>query len=202
MKLKQGIVLIVVLSSLSLASSFAHACGHEGFFMGIGYAQLFQYTTEDENNLVASRRINFGPGYGASAVVGYDFKGSRWGIQLPFEYAALKLNRSEWVNSLSNEVEAILHLVEWSNGLDFHLVGGAGWTYLSEGSINNQTKSFGVIASLGPGFSWFFSRTEKISGALALEIPFRFVHYFKDHLSKGGTTAVAFPIRLTMQVGF
>lgn len=180
----------------------AFSCGHEGFFMGLGYSQLFQYTTEHENNPAVSRRITFGPGYGAHAVIGYDFKGTRWGMQFPFEFEMLKLNGDEWVQSYSNELEAIFHIVEWDSGFDIHLVGGAGWTYLTEGKLDNNSNSVGVIASLGPGFSWYFTRTEKVSGSLTMEVPFRFVHYFKDRLSAGGTTAVAFPIRLGVQIGF
>jgi hypothetical protein len=200
--LLRPILLSVAFISLLLWSSDVRACGHEGIFIGLGYTQLFMYTPEHQINKVASERIKFGPGFGANAVVGYDFKDSRWGIQMPFEYARLKLNGDEWVDSFGTELEAILHIVEWGNGLDFHLIGGAGWTYLTEGKIDNQSNSLGVVASLGPGLSWFFSRTEKVSAALNFEVPIRYVHYFKDRLSANGTSALAVPIRLTMQIGF
>lgn len=200
--LKIIIILTFITSAIMLGSSRSHACGHEGVFFGLGYEQLIMYTPEKQLNAVTSERINFGPGFGATALVGYDIKGTRWGVQLPFEYSRLKLNHDEWVNYFGAELEGIFHIKEWKSGLDFHLVGGVGWGFLSEGDVYNNSKNNGITASLGPGLSYFFSRTEKVSGAVSLEIPFRFVNFFGNHLSRGGTSVGALPIRLTMQIGF
>lgn len=198
--------LLVVLGLLAVSlvglPRGAFACGHDGFYMGVGYNQLFMYTTERSMSGTASDRVYFGPGYGANAVIGYDFCGSRWGIQMPFEFARLKLNHVEWVNQFGSSLEGVLHLAEWDNGFDFHLIFGAGWSYISEGRFDDRSNAAGITGSLGPGISYYFSRTENVSAALALEVPFRLIYYFGDHLSAGGTTVIAFPIRLSIQVGF
>lgn len=198
------ILLLLLFPIFILFETPSFACGHEGAYAGIGYEQLFMYTPEDQLSPRSgtSQRVTFGPGYGGTALVGYDFKGSRWGMQFPFEYSILKLNGDEWVNYFGVSGEAVFHIKEWSNGLDFHLVGGVGWAYLTEGKYYDQTKSNGITASLGPGLSYYFTRTEKISGSVTLEVPFRFTNFFKDRLSKGGTSVAAFPIRLMMQIGF
>lgn len=199
---------VLLLLSVFLVSSFLSypaaclACGHEGFYTGLGYTQLFMWTTEHQRSLAASPRIHFGPGYGAHAVIGYDFCGSRWGIQLPFEFSRQRLDRIEWTNQFGSQVEAVVHLAAWQNGLDVHLVGGVGWAYLTEGRIDNQSNSGGISVGLGPGLSYYFHRDEKISTALAVEAPFRMIYYFGSRLSQGGTTVLAFPIRLSIQLGF
>lgn len=193
-------VLLLVLGSLRAPSALA--CGHDGFYVGVGYTQLFMFTLEDRLSSGDLGRIHFSPGFGAHALIGYDFCGSRWGIQMPFEFTRQRLNYAEWVNQFGSSLEGVFHLVEWGNGLDIHLVGGAGWAYLSEGSIQNRTASAGITVDLGPGLSYYFSRTEKISAALALEVPFRMINYFGNHLSANGTTIFAIPVRISIQVGF
>ena len=193
-----GVLIFVCLTY----SRTTDACGHDGFYVGVGYNQLFMFTPEHRLSATSSKRINFGPGYGANALIGYDFCGSRWGIQLPFEFSRLKLNNSEWVNQYTTSVEGVLHLVEWQNGLDIHLLGGAGWSYLSEGSIDDRTASIGITASFGPGLSYYFSRTDTLSASVTFEAPFRYIYYFGNHLSSNGTSVMAIPLRLSIQVGF
>lgn len=200
--LKTTVILAFIASAIAAGPSISYACGHEGFYLGVGYEQLLMYTPEKQLNAVTSERINFGPGFGATFLVGYDIKGTRWGVQLPFEYSRLKLNHDEWVNYFGAGLEGVFHIKEWKSGIDFHLVGGVGWAYLSEGDVYNNSKNNGITASIGPGFSYFFTRTEKVSGAVSLDVPFRFVNFFGDHLSRGGTSVGALPIRLTLQIGF
>ncbi len=196
------LLMVALICGLFFASpSRVCACGHDGFYAGLGYEQLFLYTPERRLGLT-DERVSFGPGIGAHALIGYDFCGSRWGIQLPFEYARIKLNKSEWVNQFASSVEGVLHLKEWKNGLDVHLLGGVGWSYLSEGKIADRTACAGISVSFGPGISYYFSRTERISAAVNLDVPFRWIYYFGDHLSANGTSVIAFPIRLGVQVGF
>lgn len=180
----------------------AIACGHDGFYMGFGYTQLFMYTTENRMSGGNADRITFGPGYGANALFGYDFCGSRWGVQMPFEFDRLKINKSEYVNQLGSSVEGVLHLVQWENGLDIHLVGGAGWMHITEGLNNNNSAATGITGSFGPGLSYYFSKQENVTLALAAEVPVRVIHYFGSHLSTNGTTILAVPIRLSFEVGF
>ncbi|MBT3182064.1 MAG: hypothetical protein HN337_06110 [Deltaproteobacteria bacterium] len=204
--MRYKLLLLLINLGLVVGSVFysqpADACGHEGPYAGIGYTQLLMYTPEHQLNPLSSRRITFGPGYGGHALFGYDFKGARWGIQMPFEIARLKLNKSEWVTYLGSTIEGVFHIKEWSNGFDFHVQGGIGWSYLTEGRDADQTKSWGITASAGPGFSYYFARTEKVSGALAVELPFRYIYYLGNHLSRNGTSVIALPIRISMQIGF
>lgn len=180
------------------------ACGHDGFFLGGGYQQMFMYTPEDQlaaGGGVTSRQITFGPGFGAHLLVGYDFEGSRWGIQAPFGYSYIKLNRSEWVHYFDIDTEAILHLAYWDNGIDIYLVGGLGGSFLTEGSINNNTAAAGINVGIGPGFSYFFARG-KTKGSIYIQVPVRMVHFFGNNLSANGTTLLQVPIRFGLSVGF
>lgn len=192
--------LVFVLTPFTVPTAWA--CGHDGFYVGAGYEQLFLYTTESRLSGGSLGRITFGPGFGGSALLGYDFCGSRWGIQMPFEFSRFRLNNEEWVNSLGSSLEGVLHLAQWQNGLDIHLVGGAGWSYLTEGSVPNRTANAGITASLGPGVSYFIPDTKKVSIAIVAELPFRMIYYFGDRLSANGTTVLGIPLRLSVEVGF
>ncbi len=192
--------LIALLATLAFSFD-ALACGHEGPFVGLGYNQLFMFTNANRLNS-ANQKVNFGPGFGANLVLGYDIKDTRWGVQIPFEFSWLKLNRQEWVNSIQSGAEAIFHIKQWNSGIDIHLIGGAGFAYLTEGKVSDRSKSWGATASIGPGLSYFFAMSEHVSGAVALEVPLRYIRYFGNHLSSGGANAFAVPIRVSMQVGF
>jgi len=201
-KLSRYAVVSLLAMLFAFIPSTSFACGHEGVYVGAGYMQLFMYTPEKQLNSYISERIKTSPGYGATALVGYDFKGTRWGIQAPFEFSRFKLNKSEWVNYYGMSIEAVFHIIEWQSGLEIHMVGGGGWAYLSEGHDYNNSRGHAVTADLGPGLSYYFSMTEKVSASIALEIPFRFTHFFGDHLSRSGTSFAAFPVRLMFEVGF
>lgn len=206
MRLKARFLVVVCVLSLVMPV-FARqtlACGHDSFYMGLGYEQIFMYTPEGQYSGAGANlgRITFSPGFGGLLILGYDFCGSRWGIQMPFEFTRQRLNHFEWVNQFGSTLEGVLHLVEWGNGIDIHIVGGVGWSYLTEGSAKNRTSSTGLTVDVGPGFSYYFSRTDKVSAALSFEVPFRLINYFNDRLSKNGTTIVAVPLRLMLQVGF
>lgn len=185
-------------------SSSAFAAGHRGFYMGIGYEQLFMVSPDYQLNSAGSNtsRVNFGPGYGGDAVVGYNFYKTRWGVQVPFEFSRIKLNKVEWINDIAAALEGIYRIAEWDSGVDFHLVGGIGFSYLSEGRINDNTKSTGITVGVGPGVTYIFSKTEKVTGGVTAELPIRYQRYVGTHLSNNGTSVIAFPLRLSVQVGF
>lgn len=202
--MRRGYAFLIPLAIFILGHAFVQrleACGHNSFYLGAGYTQLFMYTPQNQRGNT-NENVTFGPGFGVNALVGYDFCNSRWGIQMPFEFTRQRLNRFEWVSQVGSSVEGVLHLAEWQSGLDIHLVGGAGWTYISEGKVRDNTAAKGITASLGPGLSYYFSRTDKVSAAVVFEVPFKLIHYFGTHLSSGGTTLIAFPMRVSMQVGF
>ena len=206
MLVKRAFLLLVCLIILFYPAivPVASACGHDSFYLGAGYTQLFMYTPESRLTSTAGDlgKISIGPGYGANFVLGYDLCGSRWGFQMPFEFTRQKLNHTEWVNQFGSSIEAVLHLAEWQNGMDVRLVGGAGWMYLTEGQVDDRSAALGITADFGPGVAYYFHRTKSLSMAAVLELPFRMIHYFGDHLSSGGTTIVAFPFRVSLQFGF
>ena len=181
----------------------ADARGHDGFFMGGGVLTIPMISAEDRMTAPGgdSRRVTFLPGFGGWLTFGYDFPGTSWGIQMPVEYEYFKLNDQEWTSSIGSNVEAIWRLAQASNGFEFHLLGGLGWTYLFEGQRSNRSRSTGVNFEAGPGISWFFARGDT-RASLSLETPLRVIYFFGDHLSAGGTTVFAFPIRLGVTVGF
>lgn len=199
--------LIVVLSfslTLIFLPAQTKACGHDGFFLGGGYQQMFMYTSEDQLAAAGgfrSQQITFGPGFGLHLLAGYDFEGSRWGIQAPLGYSYIKLNKAEWVHYFDIDAEGIFHLAYWDNGIDIYLVGGGGGSFLTEGSINNNSAAAGINVGIGPGLSYFFARG-KTKGSLYIQVPVRMVHFFGNNLSAGGTTLLQVPIRLGLSVGF
>lgn len=204
---KRSILLAAIILSailISATSSTASACGYDGFYTGFGYEQLFMYTPQDARQAGGNTgpRISFGPGYGADVLFGYDFCGTRWGIQFPLEYSRLRLNRQEWVNFFAGSVEAVFRIKQWSNGLDFHLVGGLGGSYMSEGNVQDNSRSPGLMLSAGPGVTYIFSRSEKVKAGVTAELPIRWQYFIGDHLAIGGTSALAIPIRLSLQLGF
>lgn len=196
-----SVVIVLCVTTQLLTPSTIFACGHDGFYLGGGYTQLFMFTPK--NRLGASNtRVEFGPGFGAHLVLGYDFCGTRWGIQIPFEFTRQKLNSWEWVNQFGSTAEGVFHIASWKNGIDIHVVGGIGWAYLMEGPIQNSTAAAALTVDVGPGVSYYFVKSDKVTASVTGEIPLRFLYYFGNHLSSGGTPTFAVPIRISMQVGF
>jgi hypothetical protein len=201
----RGFLISISAMLLALLPLSAHARGHDGFFIGGGYEQLVMYTPEYRLSGAAqpptNERVSFGPGFGAHLLVGYDFKNSRWGVQMPFDYSYFKLNHEEWVHFFQIGAEGILHLASWDNGIDVSLVGGAGASLLPEGPLKNNTGAKGMYVGAGPAFNYFFARGAT-KGSLYVQIPIRAVIFFGDNLSKSHTTALSIPIRLGISVGF
>jgi len=201
----RGLLISISAMFLALLPFSAQARGYDGFFIGGGYEQLFMYTPEQQFSGSAqpqtTDRISFGPGFGAHLIAGYDFKNSRWGVQLPFDYSYFRLNHVEWVHFFQVGAEAILHLAAWDNGIDVSLVGGAGASILPEGPVKNNTGAMGMYVGAGPAFNYFFARGAT-KGSLYVQMPIRAVIFFGDNLSKGHTTALSIPIRLGISVGF
>lgn len=201
---KTLIVVLLVVAALTMGMSRqADARGHDGFYIGVGALTIPMITSEHQLTVPggSSERVKFYPGVGGWLTFGYDFPDSKWGIQMPFEYHYFKLNREEWVHSLGSNLEAVLRLVQTPGGFEFHLVGGFGWTYLMEGRLNNSTRAVGMNIELGPGISWFFARGDT-RAALTLDVPFRYIYFFGDNLSAGGTSVFAAPVRLGVTIGF
>ncbi len=196
-------LLMAVLGIALMAPQLAYARGHDGLYFGGGVMTIPMFTMEDRLTTPGgnSDRINFTPGPGAFLMIGYDFPNTSWGIQMPVEWQYFRLNSQEWVNSIGTTVEAVWRLVQWSNGCEFHLLGGLGWTHFFEGQINNNTHANGMNIEVGPGFSWFFAR-EDTRASLTIEAPLRYIYFFGDHLSRSGTSVFSIPVRLGVTVGF
>lgn len=195
--------LLVACTQIAISRT-AYSCGHDGFYFGGGYMQPFYSSSERQisSSGVASDQIHFGPAVGAFLVGGYDFCGSRFGVQMPVEWSTFVLNRAERVHLFGSSVEAVTHLVAWENGLDINVVGGMGWNYLTEGEASNQTRSFGVNFGAGPGLAWYFSQAGDVTGALKVELPIRAIIFLGDHLSANQTTVLAVLLRIGVTVGF
>ena len=202
-KIARSTLLIVVLGITLTAPQTVHARGHDGFYFGGGVMTVPMFTMEDRLTAPggASDRINFLPGPGAFLNIGYDFPGTSWGIQMPIEWQYFRLNHQEWVNSIGSTVEAVWHLVQWSNGCEFHVLGGLGWTHFFEGQLYNNSRATGMNIEVGPGFSWFFARGDT-RAALTIETPLRYIYFFGDHLSRSGTSVFSIPVRLGVTIGF
>lgn len=195
-------VILMVLVFTTIPKT-ARGAGHQGFYGGVGALSIPMITWEDRLTRPggSSERVYFLPGFGGWILFGYQFPDTRWGIQVPVEWQYFKMNHQEWVNQLGGTVEGVVRLVEWDNGFDFHLVGGFGMTHLFEGQIDNNSACTGIHAEIGPGFSWFFARGD-VKASLTMEVPIRYIFFFGDHLSRGGTSVFAFPVRLGVTIGF
>lgn len=200
---KVAIIASMILFAIALYSPSVHARGHDGFYMGVGPLTIPMVTTENRITAPggASRNVTFLPGIGGFVSLGYDFPGTSWGIQMPFEYQYFKLNGDEWTSSIGSNIEAVWRLAQAANGFEFHLLGGVGWTYLFEGQIQNRSRCAGINFEVGPGLSWFFLRGET-RASLSVEVPLRMIYFFGDRLSAGGTTVFAFPFRVGVTIGF
>lgn len=197
------VVLAVTLMALVSVPDKAHARGHDGLYIGFGLLTMPQFTTEHRMTVVggSSPRIKFWPGFGGWLLLGYDFPNSMWGLQMPIEYQYFKLNGQEWTSQIGSTLEGVVRISQWSNGLEFHLLGGLGWTHIFEGKIGNQTAATGMTAEIGPGFSWFFKRDDT-RASLTLELPLRYTYFFGNNLSRNGTSVFAIPVRLGVTVAF
>ncbi|MFH1654030.1 MAG: outer membrane beta-barrel protein [Pseudomonadota bacterium] len=198
--LKAAILLIL---SLCLTPNPAYACGHDGFYVGLGYEQLIPFSPDRQYSISGNgQRITFGTRFGGLVLIGYDFPCTRWGVQLTFDGGKLRLNKIENIYYLGSNLEGVVHLASWRDGLDIYLVGGAGTTYLTEGDLKNSSATFGINVGFGPGIAYYFKKSDRMSAALKFDIPLRYTHFLGQHLSDTGTNVISVPLRLSVGVGF
>ncbi len=208
LRLSKGPLSVVLSSVFVVLLLFSplpsHACGHEGWYAGLGYTQLLQFSSERQLTAGggAAPKINWDTRWGAHGKVGYDFCGSRWGAELPVSLDRQRLNRAENVSILGIDVNALYHIVETKKGIDFYWIAGTGINLALEGSANNNTGAAGMNINFGPGLNYFIKR-KKPNVALHLSVPAKYTLYFRNNLSGGGKTAVlGFPVRVGFSVGF
>lgn len=203
-KIRFYIYLLLALASSTLfIPTGAQACGHEGFYVGGGYSQLFLWSQDKQiiggglSNNPIRMRTRFG-GYGK---FGYDFCKSRMGIEVPLAFDRQRLNRVENVNVFSADTNAIIHLIETEKGADFYWIIGTGFNLMTEGSLNNNSRAKGINANFGPGFQYFLSKGDT-KAAIGISVPVRYTFYFGNNLSRDVTKVLGFPIRVGFTVGF
>jgi len=203
MRILYNALFAVCLFSL-LYSRALFACGHEGWYAGAGYSQLLQYSPDNQllgGGLVPSGRVDWRTRWGATVKGGYDFCGTRWGIEIPFSYDRQKLNRSEMVHVIGIDANAIFHIVETKKGADFYWIAGTGVNLVTEGRLNNNSGDAGINFNFGPGFQYFLKQ-DKPKVALGISVPFKYTLYFGNHLSRNGTSVFGFPIHVGFTIGF
>lgn len=181
----------------------AFSCGHEGWYAGLGYTQLLQFSP-DRQLVVGggtSPKVNLKTRWGAHGRVGYDFCGSRWGVEVPISFDRQRLNNQEHIYQLGMDANAIFHIIETEGGADFYWIAGTGMNIALEGDTNNNTGAAGINLNFGPGFQYFIQQ-KKPKVALGFSIPMKYTLYFGNNLSRSKTTVIGFPIRIGFSVGF
>lgn len=198
------LIITVILIGLSVIPLKSHACGHEGWYFGGGYSQLFQASPDKQ--LIAgggrsTNNVRFQPRYGGYVKLGHDWCASRMGIEIPFSYNRQRLNRQELVDVLGTDVNAVIHLAETTGGADFYWIAGTGFNITTDGTVNNGTGAAGINLNTGPGFQYFFARG-KHKAALGISVPFKYTLYFRNNLSARKTQVIGIPVMFGLTVGF
>lgn len=193
---------MLVLSPLFVASG-VQACGHEGFYFGGGYSQLFLWSQDKQiiGGGLSNNPIRMRTRFGAYGKIGYDFCQSRMGIEFPFAFDRQRLNRVENVSVFSADTNAVIHLIETEKGADFYWIIGTGFNMMTEGSLNNNSRARGINANFGPGFQYFLSKGAT-KAAIGISVPVRYTFYFGNNLSRDVTKVLGFPIHVGFTVGF
>ncbi|MDO8527855.1 MAG: hypothetical protein Q7T03_09235 [Deltaproteobacteria bacterium] len=200
---KTGLVFLLVCCLEVLVPATSNACGHEGFYIGGGYQQLFQFSPDRQlvgGGAVSPGKIDWRTRWGFYGKAGYDFCESRWGVELPVSYNRQKLNRAETVSVIGVDLNAIFHIIETPGGLDFYWIGGSGMNIVTDGQVKNNSGSGGVNINFGPGLQYFISKKPKV--AMGISVPFKYTLYFGDHLSKNITQVFGIPIMAGATIGF
>lgn len=197
-----SILLAVLLSTLPYAK--ARACGHEGWYGGLGYTQLLQFSPDRQLSAVGATtpKVDWNTRWGAHGRVGYDFCASRWGVEVPFSFDRQRLNRQEVVNIIGVDANALFHIIETRQGIDFYWMAGTGVNVAMEGPTNNNTGAGGINLNFGPGLNYFIKH-QNPKVALGVSVPLKYTLYLGNHLSGNKKTSViGFPFRVGFSIGF
>lgn len=181
-----------------------YTCGHEGFYLGLGYSQLLMWSPDKRlvsGNLASNQNVKWDTRYGGYGKFGYDFCGSRMGVEVPVSYDRQKLNRLEMVNVFNSDLNAIIHLVETNSGWDFFWILGTGFSFITEGGSDNDSSTAGVNFNVGPGLRYYFLNGNNKT-AVELSVPARYSFYLGHHLSNNTTQVLGIPIRFGLTFGF
>ena len=182
-----------------------YACGHEGPYVGLAYTQLIQHTRDNRyigsTSTTTAQKISWGSRYGTQVKFGYDFCGTRFGVEMPIGVNYQLLNNADDVLVLNLDTNLIIHIIETEGGLDFYWIAGVGATVVTEGDIDDNSKAGGISGNFGPGVQYFFNQGKHRS-AIGLSIPVKYTMYVGDNLSKDRTSVIGVPVNIGFTIGF
>lgn len=192
-----------------LWGSIAHA-RQQGFYFGGGYQQPIMFTWEDRL-AEPGKNVSLWPGFGAFLTIGNDFEKIDWlGIAFPINWNMLRLNSAEWVHLINVDGEVLFHILDPDEDFDFYFAVLAGFNFLTEGPIKDETQSIGPDFGCGVGLKYTLMEyvtadTENVTNlSLFFEVPFRVMLFLNDYdLSDSSTTAIiSIPIRIGLTYSF
>jgi hypothetical protein len=200
-------VLVCVLSSLP---AFART---EGFYIGGGYQQPLMFTWKSQSAFMPSPgdKLNFWPGFGAYLIGGYEFERPDWlGLALTPNWGYIKLNKAEWVNIINADANMVMHLANPENKLDPFISLLAGFTYMMEGKIKNESASVGPDFGASFGFRYTISEYARAGAShvknlsFMAEVPVKVILFVNDYdLSNSNMTPIiSIPVRVGMTYTF
>lgn len=182
----------------------AHACGHEGWYTGLGYTQLLQFSPDRQLTVGGGTtpKVDWNTRWGTHLRVGKDFCESRWGVEVPISFDRQRLNRREVINQIGIDANAIFHIIETEGGGDFYWIAGSGLNIAMEGPTNNNSGAAGINLNFGPGYQYFIKH-HKPKVAIGVAVPIKYTVYFGNNLSGNKKTSViGLPVRVGFSVGF
>lgn len=202
-KQRKLLMVLIMAAFLIWPQEKAEACGHEGWYFGGGYAQLFQVSPDKQfvaSGTTGRSKVRFDTQFGGHMKVGYDWCGTRYGLEATVSYDRQRLNRLEKVQQFGGDLNSVIHLVETPGGLDFYLLAGLGITLLPEGPVENNSGAIGASVNAGPGIRYFIDKKKKVG--LHFEVPVKYTLFFRNNLSARKTSVIGLPLRIGFTVGF
>jgi len=197
---------ILFLASCLLTSS-AHA-RTEGFYIGGGYQQPVMFTWKDQSVIAPDpgSSIKFWPNFGAFLMGGYEFERPDWlGLALSANWGMLKLNSSEWVNLINGDMQVNFHFLDPDRKFDPYVGALAGFNYMTEGKVANQSASLGPDFGAAFGFKYTLMEYAMAGSpnvtnlSLMVEVPVKIILFLNDNdLSDSSTTPI---IQIPVKVG-
>lgn len=185
----------------------------EGFYIGGGYEQPFIFTWKKQGTLGPNpgSRISMFPAFGAFLKAGYAFPKVDWfELAVPIDWHYLRLNKQEWVMLINGDIEAAFHLGDPEKKFDPYIIGFAGFVYMTEGKVKNESASIGPDVGAGFGFRYTLSEyasagsTRVKNLSLMVEVPIKIIMFVNDYdLSDSYTTTVIdVPVRVGLTYSF
>lgn len=180
----------------------------EGFYIGGGYQQPLMFTWKKQSTFAPDpgSSIRFWPNFGAFIIGGYQFERPDWlELALPISWGMLRLNKTEWVHLINGDAEVIFHFVEPDKKFDPFIGLLAGFNYMTEGSLKDESASIGPDVGASFGFKYTLMEyavagsTKVTNLSLLVELPVKVIFFVNDSdLSDSSTTPI---IQIPFRVG-